>query len=87
MMAEAGDGEEAVILAVESHPDDVLLHIRMRGIDGLEATRRIFGNSAPADVSHTRRRFAQICATARPGSVAIAASAACSCDSSVATLC
>jgi DNA-binding NarL/FixJ family response regulator len=38
---EAGDGEAAVKLAVELRPDVVLMDIRMPGVDGLAATRRI----------------------------------------------
>ncbi len=41
VVAEAGDGEEAVDLAVRHTPDVVLMDIRMPGTDGVEATRRI----------------------------------------------
>lgn len=41
VVAEAADGEEAIALAREHRPDIVLMDIRMPGIGGLEATRKI----------------------------------------------
>jgi DNA-binding NarL/FixJ family response regulator len=48
VVAEAGDGEEAVARAAECRPDVVLMDMRMPIVNGIEATRRIVTDeSAP----------------------------------------
>ncbi|MFD8492530.1 response regulator [Amycolatopsis sp. NPDC059657] len=51
VVGEAGNGEEAVAMATEFKPDIVVMDIRMPGVDGIEATRKITSNP---DLDHVK---------------------------------
>jgi DNA-binding NarL/FixJ family response regulator len=50
VVGEVGDGLAAVAEAQARRPDVVLMDVRMPGIDGIEATRRIMGATTPPRV-------------------------------------
>ena len=47
VVAECADGNEAIAAAAEHGPDVVLMDIRMRGLDGIEATKTIVAADGP----------------------------------------
>jgi DNA-binding NarL/FixJ family response regulator len=51
VLGEAADGAEAVALTREHHPQVVLMDIRMPGVDGIEATRRVKADGSTAMVN------------------------------------
>lgn len=50
VVGEAGDGAAAVAFLARARPDLVVMDIRMRGVDGIDATRQIVAMSDPPPV-------------------------------------
>ena len=72
VVAEATDGAQAVNLARRERADVVLMDIRMPGVDGLEATRRISADDDLTAKTHVSRIMTKLNARDRAQLVVIA---------------
>ncbi|HEV8165381.1 MAG TPA: response regulator transcription factor, partial [Actinomycetota bacterium] len=52
VVGEAADGLQALTVAAETRPDVVTMDVRMPGIDGIEATRRLRAAHPPDQSPH-----------------------------------
>jgi DNA-binding NarL/FixJ family response regulator len=50
VVAEAGDGADAISMVGEVHPDVVIMDIQMSAMSGIEATRKILSDHPDANV-------------------------------------
>ena len=49
-LIEAPDGEAAVVVAREQHPDLILMDVQLPKVSGIEATRRVRAEPTTADI-------------------------------------